>query len=171
MVMAALIVSIGSAAAALAAAAFAARQVHQARIANAFPAVIDMFGEYRSATVSHARTQVFTGLRKTDDPAPLSRLPTEIREPALTVCHYLDNFGVLVFEGLMDAEIAARFLGNTAVALWERLLPHIDAERLLRQAEEQPGGADYLRYFEDLAVTLNALNPEHLRSKLKRWRG
>lgn len=169
MATAALLVSITSALAAFLAAGFSMYQLRQSRVANAFPSVIDMFREYRSRHVSYARTQVFTRLRTTDDPAAVSQLPTDLRQHVLTVCHYLDNLGVLVSEGLMDTKIAARFLGNTAVSLWDRMQPHIEAERRLRVEQGQPGGGDYLRYFEDLAVTLKASNPEHQRSTLKRW--
>jgi hypothetical protein len=166
---AAFVISGASAIFAGVAAIFARNQVRHAQIANAFPAVIGMFGEYRSPHVSHARTQVFQGLEKRVDPAPLGQLPSDIRQHALTVCHYLDNFGVLVAEGLVDIRIAGRFLGDTAISLWIVLRPHIEAERQRRVRDGERGGGDYLRYFEDLATRLNELHPETVRANLKRW--
>lgn len=76
---------------------------------------------------------------------------------------------MLVAEELRDAKVAARYLGDTAVALWERLWPSIEAERQRRIAERMKGKGDYLRYFEDLATTLTQLKPERTRETLKRW--
>jgi hypothetical protein len=167
--VAALVVSIASALFAALAARYTARQAHQAKVANAFPAVIDMFREYRGP-LSTARSRVFDLIDEAPETAPpLGDLPPDLKQPAIAVCHFLDNLGVLVAEGLMDSEIAARYLGDTAIALWKRLLPYIEAERNRRLASGIPGAADYLRYFEHLVVTLEELNPEHTRMRLKRW--
>jgi len=167
MTIAAFVVSLVSLGVAL---AFAIAQLRQSRIANAFPSVIGLFGEYRSGHVSNARTQVFRTLWKDPArPAPVSELPETVKQHCYTVCHYLDNFGVLVDEKLVDEAVAAKFLGSTAVSLWERLRPYIEAERFKRVAAAERGGADYLRYFEFLAKRLNDLNPEKLREDLERW--
>jgi hypothetical protein len=170
MAIAALIVSIGSAFGAAAAALYAARQAHQAKVANAFPAVIDMFSEYRSPALSRARSRVFDLLdEQPTNPVPLSELPDEARENALAVCHYLDNLGVLVAEQLMDAAVAARYLGDTCLALWKRLRPYIEAEREKRARRGFAGPRDYLRYFEHLGAAFEELEPARQRANLKRW--
>lgn len=169
MALAALIISLVSAATAIAVSLVAWRQLREARIANALPAAIDLFREYRSDSLTTARKVVFAELGGAEESPAMSALPDNVRPSAYLISHFLDNLGVLVAEGLMKPELAARFLGDTAISLWLKLEPSIQKERELRASRLWSGARDYQRYFEDLAVTLRQLEPEVTRRGLKRW--
>ena len=66
---------------------------------------------------------------------------------------YLDNLGVLVAHGLLSPELAAGFLGDSALRMWRVLSPFIVRERELRTPPH------YQHYFEHLAVTVRRSTP------------
>jgi hypothetical protein len=171
MTIAAFVISILSATAAVGAGLIARWQLKEARIANALPAVLALFSEYRTRPMGHARSVVFDQVGTAERRLPLSELPESVRQEALAVCHFFDHLGVLIEEGLLKPEFAARFLGDTAINLWKKLLPCILAERRLRHDRGWAGAFDYLLYFESLMVTLDEVGPERSRLKLKRWAG
>jgi len=138
------------------------RQLHEAEVANSLPTVIDLFREYRSPALSKARSIVFQQLGPDEQQLPLSELPDSVRPAAYSVCHYLDNLGVLVTEGLVEPRIVTRFLGRSAIDLWERLHPCIKLERAKRNG-------NYQRYFEGLAATAKRLDPELMLNIVPRW--
>lgn len=82
-------------------------------------------------------------------------LPGSTRNTPLT--HLVDNIGLLVAERLVPAELVAGYMGTSILDLWERLAPHIYADREVRRAE----GADpgYQFYFEHLAETMKKWIP------------
>ena len=168
MALAALLIAIFSAVAAVVATAVTWRQLHEARIANALPAVIDLFREYRSPEMTTARRIVFEKLTDAEKQLPLSQLPDDVRPAAYTVSHFLDNLGVMPAEGLMKPKLAAGFFGDTAIELWTHLAPCIERERDRREAWR--GGRAYQVYFEDLAQRLKETNPQRTHQTLKRWR-
>jgi hypothetical protein len=133
-------------------------------------ATVDLFREYRGLTV--ARRNIFDRIGDVPRDVPFTQLPDAhgLRNDAFRVSHFLDNLGLLVTEGALEANIAAAFLGTTAIALWVALEPHINAERELRRREGYLD-SEYQRYFEDLAVTIRDIDPVKARRHLKRWSG
>jgi hypothetical protein len=93
----------------------------------------------------------------------ITDLPNDVARASLRLCHYLDNLGVLVANGLFPAEVATGFLGVTAVQLWEGLQPFIETERSRRP------GRLYLEHFEHLAVTLDEIDVTQIRGRLRGW--
>lgn len=107
MALAALIISIVAGVAALVAVTVSWWQLHKARVANQLPAVVDLFGEYRSPGLTTERRIVFEQIGPAEQRLPLSQLPDHVKSAAVQVCHYLDNLGVLVAEGLVQPQIVA----------------------------------------------------------------
>jgi hypothetical protein len=144
------------------AAAISAWQLREARRANAFPAVVDLFREYRSADMVKARRLLDEELPRLDGKSGIRGLPDDVAQAALKVSHYLDNLGVLVAYELVEPDFAAGFLGDSALRMWGKLSPFIINERALRS----PGA--HLQYFEHLVATFEEAPPSRARRKLKR---
>jgi hypothetical protein len=136
---------------AVAAAAISYRQLREARKANAFPAAIDLFREFRDPAFVADRRLLLSQLRGCDPEQGMSGLPARIKDAAFRVSHYLDNVGVLVAHKLIDPEIAGSFLGASALSLWHELAPFIRRERVLRSYD------DYQMHFEHLVATVDSL--------------
>jgi hypothetical protein len=164
---AALAVAIASAVVAVGSVIISWRQLHQARVANLLPTAIGLFREFRNMT--GGRHRLSPVLADIDIDVPLTKLPLEIRDDALRLAHFLDNLGFLVAEGLVRPEHVAGFLGTAVLDTWQKLGPHIYAERALRR--ELHASPDYQRYFEDLAERVREVDPTRVRSTLKEWRG
>lgn len=136
---------------AIASAVISARQLREARKANAFPAAIDLFREFRDPAFVADRRLLLTELEHCDPAQGMQGLPDGIRQAAFRVSHYLDNVGALVAHRLIDPEIAGSFLGASALQLWEALKEFIRRERVLRSYP------DYQMHFEHLAATVDSL--------------
>ncbi len=92
-------------------------------------------------------------------------LPDDVAVAAFQVGQYLDNLGVLVARGLLAPELAAGFLGDSALRMWRVLSPFIVRERELRTPPH------YQHYFEHLAATVQQIDPTRARSKLRTFVG
>ena len=151
---------------ALLVAAFAAftswRQLSEVRKANSFPAVVDLFREYRTSEMVAARRLLSEKLPHIDPPCAIHDLPDDLADAALRVMHYLDNLGVMLHHGLVEPEIVSGFLGGSAARIWRELSGFIVRERASR-----PNGV-YVEYFEHLVATLKVYRPEDARSGLRK---
>ncbi|MGB2711419.1 MAG: hypothetical protein WBC33_07865 [Conexibacter sp.] len=159
----ALAIAIAALAIAALAAAIAAWQLQETRKANAFPATVDLFREYRSREMVAARRLLSQTLPDLDAANGIRGLPDDVAQAALRVSHYLDNLGVLVAHDLLDPKLAAGFLGDSTLRLWSQLERFVVRERELRSPTA------YLQYFEHLAATLHEVQPERVRAELRRW--
>jgi hypothetical protein len=159
----ALALALAALAVAAVAAVISARQLREARRANAFPATVDLFREYRSREMVAARRLLFERLPAHEAEGGIQGLPDDVAQAALMVSHYLDNLGVLVAHHLLDPRLAAGFLGDSTLRLWSQLAPFIVFERSRRSPNA------YLQYFEHLAVTLHEVQPMRVRAGLKAW--
>jgi hypothetical protein len=92
-------------------------------------------------------------------------LPDDVAVAAFQVSQYLDNLGVLVARGLLSAELAAGFLGDSILRMWRMLAPFIVRERELRTPPH------YQHYFEHLAATVQRVDPTRARAKLRTYAG
>lgn len=144
------------------AAAISGWQLREARKANAFPAVVDLFREYRAEEMVAARRLLSEELKEIDPPCAVRDLPDHLAQAVLRVSHFLDNLGVLLAHSLIQPHIVAGFLGTSAKRIWQDLLPFIELERELR-----PSGV-YVEYFEHLVATLEVVRPEDVRSDLRK---
>ena len=142
-----------------------ALQVAEARKANALPATIDLFREYRSVEMEKARRLLADRLPHLDPAAGMHGLPDDVAAAAAQVSQYLDNLGVLVARGLLDPGLAAGFLGDSILRMWRDLSPFIVRERELRTPRH------YQQYFEHLAVTVQQVGPARARAKLRTFAG
>jgi len=161
--VAALVVAIAALAVAMVAASISVRQLGEAKKANAFPATVDLFREYRSVEMVKARRLLFHGLADADPTGGIRGMPDDLARAALRVSHYLDNLGVLVAHRLIDPRLAAGFLGDSTLRLWKDLAPFIYSEREFRNPNA------YLQYFEHLACTLREVQPMRVREELSVW--
>jgi hypothetical protein len=139
------------------------RQLREATKANAFPAAVDLFREYRNREMVAARRLLSQELPAPENARAIRDLTDDVAQAALKVSHYLDNLGVLVAHGLLRPELAAGFLGDSTLRLWQQLEPFIVQERALRSPNA------YLQYFEHLAVTLHEVQPMRVRASLRSW--
>ena len=138
-----------------------ALQVAEARKADALPATIGLFREYRTAEMEKARRLLTERLPDLDPASGMRGLPDDVAIAAILVSLYLDNVGVLVARGLLAPELAAGFLGDSVLRMWRLLSPFIVRERELRTPPH------YQHYFEHLAVTVQQVDPTRARSKLR----
>jgi hypothetical protein len=145
------------------AAATSVRQLREARKANAFPATVDLFREYRSEQMVAARRLLSRRLVELDHGKGIQGMPDDVARAALKLAHYFDNLGVQVEHRLIPADIVAGFLGDSALRLWSQLEPFIFSERELRSPNS------YLEYFEHLATVLHDLQPMRARAGLLEW--
>ena len=160
-----LVIAIAAVAVAAATMIIVALQVAEARKANALPATIDLFREYRSAEMEKARRLLADRLPDLDPATGMRGLPDDVAVAASQVSQYLDNLGVLVARGLLAAELAAGFLGDSILRMWRMLAPFILRERELRTPPH------YQHYFEHLAATVQQINPTRARAKLRTLAG
>ena len=155
----ALVVAIVAGIAAIASAVWAWQSVREARRANAVPALIDFFREYRSYEPS--RRYVLRDLKKHDSELGVSELPGEARGHVVAVCHYLDQLGLLVERHMVDPEAVAGLMGDSILFCWQALEPYLRQERAAR-------GRDYAAYFEALVESVWAIGPSAARRRLRR---
>lgn len=155
----ALVVAIVAGVAAVASAVWAWQSVREARRANTVPALVDFFREYRSYEPS--RRYVLRDLKSLDPQLGVSELPDEARGHVVTVCHYLDQLGLLVDRRLVEAEAVAGLMGDSILLCWQSLAPYIRQERATR-------GRDYAAYFEALVESVWAIGPSAARRRLRR---
>jgi hypothetical protein len=146
----------------LAAVAISWRQLREARRTNSFPAALDLFREYRSLEMVQARALLRSDLAGYPADQGIRELPGAVGHAARKVSHYLDNLGVLVDNGLMDPQLAAGFLGNNVIEMWDALAPFIRADRARGPVR------GYQRYFESLVVAVEKANPDEVIAKLPR---
>jgi predicted nucleic acid-binding protein len=112
-----LVVAIGAVAVSALTAIAIARQVSEARKANALAAVIDLFREYRSVEMERALRLLASELAQVDPSNGMRGLPDNVAAAASLVSQYLDNLGVLVAHGLVDPELTAGFLGDSLLRI------------------------------------------------------
>jgi len=137
---------------------YAKGQLEQARVANALPTAIELFREFRA--MRESRHLALSQLPST--PVPMNQLPRDV----IDLAHLLDNIGMLVAEDLVSAELVAGYMGNSVIALWDKLGPSIEADRKRRR---DAGESDaYQEYFEYLARRMEEVDPTKVRAKLKR---
>jgi hypothetical protein len=98
---------------------------------TAVAVVIGLFREFR--TMSPARYRLGPELAKFDADVPLRDLPESTRVDAFDLAHFLDNLGFLVESDFVKVELVQGFMGGSVVDLWEKLGPHIEAERRRRE--------------------------------------
>jgi hypothetical protein len=138
------------------------RELQETQKANAFPAAVDLFREFRDPKMVAARRRLLEELPELDPEIGIRGLPEDLQSAFLRISHYLDNLGVLVSYELMKPEMAAAFLGDSALQLWKTLEDFIAKERELRSFPE------YQTNFEHLAATVEALQPSRARAGLKK---
>jgi hypothetical protein len=127
-----------------------ARLVASTERATVLDVVIALFREFRE--LSPERYRLDAALRNYDASRPLSDLDPETRNAAFKVSHFLDALGYLVERELVEVDLIAGFMGGSVINLWEKLGPHIEAERKRRkEAGQDPR---YQVYFEGLAKRL-----------------
>jgi hypothetical protein len=125
----------------------------EARRANAFPSAIDLFREYRNSEMTNARRIVRSQIPDASA-TRIEDLPAWVAQAVISVSHYFDNLGVLVDHDLLEAELAAGFLGDTVTEMWGLLSPIIRSERQLGSFPH------YQRYFESLARHMKEIGPQ-----------
>ncbi|MGB2570299.1 DUF4760 domain-containing protein [Micromonospora citrea] len=144
------------------------RQLTLARHNNSLPVLIDLFREHRSDRLADARRFVHSGLDKCDLSQGFAGLPEEEREMVRDLAWYYDNLGALVLHEVVDVEIVAGYLGGSVVAVWEKISPLIEAERLKRADDPDP--RRWQEYFENLRFLVQEVPPSKARGSRALWR-
>jgi hypothetical protein len=152
-------VSVGAIIVAAVSAVYAGQTVRETRKANAVPALLDFLREYRR--YESERRYVLRELSDECDPRlGVTGLPDSARKQVLAVCHYLDQLGLLVDQGLVNPEAVTGFMGESVLRNWRARAPYIDTERKLRNE-------DYAKYFESLVARVLAIGPRVARKRLQ----
>jgi len=137
-------------------------QLREARKANTFPAVIDLFREYRSDEMVAARDLMKHRLPQ--PPCPVHQIADdEVRDAALRLIHYYQNVGVLLHHDLIELKILSGYLGVSAQRVWGQLLEYI---RMEHEERQRNGEGPWDRYFEYLIARIRQLPPEIARRGL-----
>lgn len=138
-------------------------QLFETRRANALPATVDLFREYRSEEMVDARRVLYLELGDLDPDLGISQLPGEVREAAERVGFFLDNVGVMIAHRLVSPKLVAGFLGVSSLNLWKALYPFVMHERARRSTV-------YLNYFEHLAAEMEKIRiADGVKSNLTPW--
>jgi hypothetical protein len=153
-----LVISIAAGIAAIVSAAVAARALREAKKANALPILLDFLREYRQYEPD--RRYILRELGALERGLGISELPDEPRTHARTVCHYLDQLGLLVKKDLVDQNDVAGVMGESILYSWRALEPFITAEREARSG-------DYAQYFEHLVARVLKIGPRTPRAELE----
>src|SRR5688500_6967299 len=137
--------------------------------ANAYPLIIDLFGEYCTSDMAASRQVVFNQLAKPkyEPMSGYEGLVQSIYSDVTRISHYYENLGVLVANGAVDVKVVAGCMGDAIVNACKVLGPFIYGERELRRTSGRP--PIYQHYFEDLAVRVMDAKPELVRERLKRF--
>jgi hypothetical protein len=152
-------VSIGAVVVAGMSAVYAGQTARETRKMNAVPALLDFLREYRRYEAE--RRYVLRDLQGECEPRlGITDLPDATRWRVLIVCHYLDQLGLLVDQGLVRPEAVAGFMGESVLRNWRALEPYIETERALRNE-------DYAKYFESLVVRVLQIGPKTARNRLQ----
>jgi hypothetical protein len=144
---------------------FAYQQLGQAKIANAFPVVLDLLDDFTKTRAE--RYFILTDLSRFEPSSGVWGLPDAEREKVLRVLHYLDHLGLLVDQKLADEEVIGSFIGVAIISLWQSLEPYVRAERAKRLRDRGGPDVQYQLYFEDLAVRMSKLDLPKIRKHLR----
>jgi hypothetical protein len=143
---------------------FGLRQAVTSRQANQIAALVDLFAEHRSETLTKGRAFVCgDGIASCDLKAGLDGVPSEYRRAVVELMWFYDNLGVLVAHGIVDLDPIAGYLGGSLVNSWTALAQLVEVERQTRE-----GG--WQEYFENLNMLVMEKGPAKARTQLKLWR-
>ena len=135
---------------------FTRGQLQQAKKANDLPTAIGMFREFRGKR--EARRIALAELPPGVHPMK------ELRDDVIELIHLLDNIGMLVAEDLVSAELVAGYMGDSVIALWDKLGPSLEADRKRRRDEGESDA--FQMYFQYLARRMREVDPAKVRAKL-----
>lgn len=144
------------------------RALTLSRQSNTMPVLIDLFREHRSDRLADARYFVHHQLDEYDLSKGLSELPEEKRSLIRDLAWFYDNLGALVTHGIIDVSPVSGYLGVSVLAVWEKMQPLIEAERVERQDSFDP--QRWQIYFENLYYLIQNMPPEKARSTQRLWR-
>lgn len=138
------------------------------RQSNTMPVLIDLFREHRSERLADARHFVHHQLGEYDLTKGLSELPEEKQTLVRELAWFYDNLGSLVTHGIIDVAPVSGYLGVSVLAVWEKMRPLIETERIRRQDSRDP--QRWQIYFENLYHLIQEMPPEKARSTQRLWR-
>ena len=138
------------------------------RQSKTMPVLIDLFREHRSERLADARYFVQHELAEYDLTKGLSELPAEKQTLTRELAWFYDNLGALVTHGIIDVSPLSGYLGVSVLAVWEKMRPLIETERIKRQDSLDP--QRWQIYFENLYHLIQEMPPEKARSTQRLWR-
>ena len=142
---------------------YGAAQAKAAHDANQIPAFVDLFREHRSDRLADARTFVASVLQNYKvGERGLAALPRSRRGQVRDLLWFYDNVGALVAHGIVDCAPVSAYLGGSALLIWEKAKPLIEAER--RSRESQGASAEWQLYFENLVALVEQTSPRYSRA-------
>lgn len=96
------------------------------RQANSLAILVHLFEEFRNKHVE-ARTWL---TEQSDDPhRSVSGCYNTLPESVVRLSHYLDNVGLLVYQGVVSRRVVGSFVGGASIHAWRVLKPYCIVER------------------------------------------
>ena len=141
----------------------AIRQLARLRHSNLLPVALDLFREFRTAEFREHLRYLRDDLWEQSPPGGLGvvDLSDEARGHLAPVSGYFNNMGVLVANGVVDAELVQSFMGGSIMVAWSRVAPYVEVER---QRRSDP---NYALFFEHLAALCIRTPPGELNRRLR----
>lgn len=170
------ILSIVSAAVAVAAVAIAIWQVRansrSAERSHTLPIVSEVYREFRSLEFRNSMSYLITSVPKPRGEEGFRSLPRKWQEHAYRVCYLFDYLGTLVSFGIVREELAVSLWGTWAMRIWLTIEPFIKKEREYRRKTYPPGvSPGFLLYYEDFVCRIVDLGGEDAPRRIQQRSG
>jgi hypothetical protein len=146
----------------LVSAGVAVRQLARLRHSNLLPVALDLFREFRTPEFREHMRYLQDELWDRCPPGDVAigELGDEARAHVAPVAGYFNNVGVLVANGVVEAELVQSFMGGSILRAWSRTAPYVEVERRRRQ------DPFYSSFFEHLAALCIRTPPAELHGRL-----
>jgi hypothetical protein len=146
----------------LVSAGVAIRQLARMRHSNMLPVALDLFREFRTPEFRDHMRYLQEELWEQCPPgaAGIVDLSDEARAHLAPVSGYFNNMGVLVANGVVDAQLVQSFMGASILGSWWRVAPYAEVERRRR---DDP---NFALFFEHLAALCLRTPPAELNRRL-----
>jgi hypothetical protein len=149
----------------LAAAYIGIRQYTTQKNANSVPASFEILAQLQRPAFHDSFQFIMEELDNYDPGQGLAGLPYEAKVKVYDVCYFLQHVAMLIILDLIDERVFTAYFRARSVAVWEKVEPFIQKERVVNPAT----GPEFLTLFEAFAVKAGRITPEAGQEILAKW--